>query len=108
MTTNIRPSDLILQEAFNFAIKEDKPILFDYWEDSHKKRKDGGCFIGIKVDNDNKDGEKLLVKSKDEYTSPIGKIPLLKNIPNEYLIITENSIYIVSSSIDKLKIKGGS
>jgi hypothetical protein len=99
MTTNIRPSDLILQEAFNFAIEEDKPILFDYWEDSHNKK----CFIGFK-----ENGEKLLVKNKEEYTSSIVKTPALKNITKEYLIITENSIYIVSSSIDKKKIKGGS
>jgi len=41
-------------------------------------------------------GEKLLVKSVDEYTSPIEKI---YKVENEYIIVTENSLYIVSNKI---------
>ena len=38
------------------------------------------------------DGEKLLVKSEEEYTSPVVKI---YKVETEYLVITENSIYMV-------------
>jgi hypothetical protein len=46
-------------------------------------------------------GEKLLVKSEDEYTSPIEKI---YKIDSEYIIVTENSLYIVSASISTKRI----
>ena len=42
------------------------------------------------------DGEKLLVKSEEEYTSPISKI---YKVETDYIIVTENSIYLVSSDI---------
>ena len=45
--------------------------------------------------------EKLLVKSEEEYTSPITKI---FKVDNEYIIITENSIYLVSASIPTKRI----
>ena len=41
-------------------------------------------------------GEKLLVKSEDEYTSPISKI---YKVDKEYIIITENSIYLVDNEL---------
>lgn len=74
------------------AITEDKPIMLDYWIDSLEKK----VLIGIK-DN----GEKLLVKNAEEYTSPIAKIFKVDNI---YIITTENSIYITHSDINKRKI----
>jgi len=46
-------------------------------------------------------GEKLLVKSADEYTSPIAKF---YKSENEYIIVTENSIYLVCASIPTKKI----
>ena len=46
-------------------------------------------------------GEKLLVKSEDEYTSPIVKI---FKVENEFIVVTENSIYIVSSDINTKRI----
>jgi len=52
--------------------------------------------IGVRDSDD-----KLLVRSEEEYTSPISKIFKVKN---ELIIITENSIYIVSASIPKKKI----
>ena len=66
--------------------------MFDYWTDSLEKK----VLVGIK-----EDGEKLLVKSEEEYTSPIAKI---YKVESEYLIITENSIYLVSSDIDTKRI----
>jgi len=86
------PSDTTLQHAAKLSIVEDKPILFDYWTDSI----DTNVLIGVK-DN----GEKMLVKSADEYTSPIVK--MYKSM-GEYIIITENSIYIVVNTISNRKI----
>ena len=72
-----------MQHAMKLAIVEDKPIMLDYWTGSLEKT----AIIGVKEDN-----EKLLVKGEDEYTSPIVKI---YKIGSEYIVITENSIYIV-------------
>jgi len=46
-------------------------------------------------------GEKLLVRSEEEYTSTISKF---YKSGSDYIIITENSIYIVSSDIPTRKI----
>jgi len=81
-----------LSNAAKLAIVEDKPILLDYWTASVE----GSVIIGIK-----ESGDKLLVKSEDEYTSPIQKI---YKVEQEYIIMTENSIYIVSSSISTKRI----
>jgi hypothetical protein len=86
------PSDVTLKHAAKLSIVEDKPILFDYWTFSLDKK----ALIGVK-----ESGEKLLVKSEDEYTSPISKF---YKSGTEYIIITENSIYLVSSDINTRKI----
>ena len=91
--TNYRlPSDVTLKHAAKLGIVEDKPIMLDYWTVSLDKK----ALIGIK-----ENGEKLLVKSEDEYTSSIAKF---YKSATEYIIITENSIYIVSSDIPSRKI----
>ena len=91
--TNIRlPSNNTLQHASKIAIVEDRPIMLDYWTDSH----DGKIVIGVR-----ENGEKLLVKNEDEYTSPISKI---YKVDQEYIIITENSLYLVSSKISTRRI----
>ena len=46
---------------------------------------------------------KLLVKSEEEYTSPVSKI---YKVESEYIIITENSIYVVSADIPTKRISG--
>jgi hypothetical protein len=76
-----------LLHATKLSIVEDKPILMDYWTGSLDK----SVLIGVKEDK-----EKLLVKSEDEYTSPISRI---FKVGKEYIIITENSIYIVDTGI---------
>jgi hypothetical protein len=86
------PHNMALQHAWKLAIVEDKEIKSDYWTDSLDKK----IIIGVKEDN-----EKLLVKSEDEYTSPISKI---YKVEGEYLIVTENSIYLVSSEIESSRI----
>ena len=86
------PSNTCMQHASKLAIVEDRPIMLDYWSQSIEKK----VIIGVK-----ESGEKLLVKSEEEYTSPIGKI---FKIESEYIILTENSLYIVSSDIQSNRI----
>jgi hypothetical protein len=86
------PQGVTLQHCAKLGVVEDKPIMFDYWTSSC----DNDVLIGIR-----ENGEKLLVKSADEYTSPISKI---YKVETEYIIITENSIYIVSADIETKRV----
>ena len=86
------PSNQCLQHCTKLAVVEDRPIMLDYWTLSQ----DNSVIIGVR-----ENGEKLLVKSEDEYTSPIQKI---YKVEQEYIIITENSIYLVSASISTKRI----
>ena len=86
------PEYVTLQNAIKWAIIEDKPIMMDYWADSLEKN----VLIGVKENQ-----EKLLVKSVDEYTSPIVKI--FKH-NTDFIIMTENSIYLVDSAVDVKRI----
>lgn len=81
-----------IQHALKLSITEDKPIMMDYWTNSLDKT----VLIGVKENS-----EKLLVRNNDEYTSPISKI---YKISNEYIIMTENSIYIVDINIPTKRI----
>jgi hypothetical protein len=86
------PSDVTMKHAAKLSIVDDKPIMMDYWTFSLDKK----ALIGAR-----ENGEKLLVKSEDEYTSTIQKF---YKSGTEYIIITENSIYIVSNDIPTRKI----
>lgn len=86
------PSDTTLKHAAKLSIVDDKPIMLDYWAPSLDKK----ALIGAR-DN----GEKLLVRSEEEYTSSIQKF---YKTGTEFIIITENSIYIVDSGIPTRKI----
>lgn len=86
------PQGVTLQHCAKLGIVEDKPIMFDYWTASCDKE----VLIGVRDS-----GEKLLVKSADEYTSPISKI---YKVETEFIIITENSIYVVSAEIDTKRV----
>jgi hypothetical protein len=86
------PEANTLLHASKLSIVEDKPILLDYWTSSLEKT----ALIGVKEDN-----EKLLVKSEEEYTSPVSKI---FKVGKEYIIMTENSIYIVDVAIPTKRI----
>jgi len=87
------PDNTTLQHACNMSITNDKPILLDYWTSSLDKK----ALIGVKEE----DGEKLLVKSAEEYTSPIVKI---FKVSTEYIVVTENSIYLVDVNIPTKRI----
>jgi hypothetical protein len=92
-TFNYRlPSDVTMKHAAKLAIVEDKPIILDYWTFSLDKK----ALIGAR-----ENGEKLLVKNEEEYTSQIVKF---YKSGTEYIVITENSIYIVSNDIPTRRI----
>ena len=86
------PADVTLKHAAKLSIVDDKPIMMDYWAASLDKK----ALIGAR-DN----AEKLLVKSEEEYTSAIQKF---YKSGTEYIVITENSIYIVANDIPTRKI----
>lgn len=86
------PGAQCLQHVCKLAIADDKPIMLDYWTDSIE----GKALVGVR-----ESGEKLLVKSEDEYTSPIVKI---YKADEAYIVMTENSIYIVSANIPTRRI----
>jgi len=86
------PADNTLKHAVKLSIVDDKPIMMDYWTASLDKK----ALIGAR-----ESGEKLLVKSEEEYTSGIQKF---YKSGTDFIIITENSIYIVSSDIPTRKI----
>ena len=74
-----------MHHAAKKACEEDKPIMMDYWTLSLE----GKVLIGVRSNK-----EKLLVKNEEEYTSPIAKI---FKVNDDYLVMTENSIYLVDS-----------
>lgn len=83
------PSATVLVQAAKVAIDEDRPIYLDYYTDSVSKK----CCIGVRGDN-----SKMLVKSDTEYTSTIERIMRMKE-ENTWIVLTENSLYIVSGDI---------
>ena len=88
------PSEKVLKHVSKLSIEQDKPIMMDYWTDSYGSSP--SVLIGVR-NND----EKLLVRSNEEYTSPISKI---FKVGEEYIVITENSIYVVSTQIPTKRI----
>jgi hypothetical protein len=88
------PSAATLVSAAKLAIQKDMPIQLDYFVDSAE----GRAFLG----EDATTGEKMLVKNSEEYTSHINKI---YKAGDDFIIMTENSIYVVSSKVQKRKIQ---
>lgn len=87
------PGETTLKHAAKLGIVDDKPIMLDYWCSSLDKK----AVIGARGDSN----EKLLVKSEDEYTSTIVKF---YKCGEEFIVITENSIYIVANDIPTRRI----
>jgi hypothetical protein len=89
----VMPAAATLQHAARLAIQNDKPIQLDYYVETHM----GKAFLGEDVETK----ERVLVKSKDEFTSMIQKT---FKVGEDFLIMTENTIYIVSGKITKKRI----
>jgi hypothetical protein len=95
MSADSLPSPSVLLRAAQLSMTEDKPLYFDYYRESVEKK----CCIGVK------DTTKYLVKSDDEYTSTIQSVFRCENC---FIVMTENSLYIVSSDIPVKKIVSSS
>jgi hypothetical protein len=92
------PNVGVLLQAAKIALEQDRPIYLDYWPDSLAKK----AVIGV-----NEANEKCLIKSDTEYTSTITQIFRVKDEP-VFIVLTENSLYIVSAEIPVKKIVGSS
>jgi len=91
------PSPAVLVQAAKLAIAQDKPIQLDYYVDTVA----GKAFMG----EDETSKEKMLVKSNEEFTSLIQKV---YKVAEDYIVMTENSIYVVSGKIQKRRIQANS
>lgn len=89
----ILPHATTLLHAARLSIQQDKPIQLDYYVESATSK----AFIG----EDPETKEKMLVKSNEEFTSLIAKI---YKVSEDFIIITENSIYVVSGKVQKRRI----
>ena len=93
-TASFVPSAQVLVHAAKLAVDNDKPIQLDYYKDTATQK----AFLG--EDQDTK--EKMLIKSNDEFTSLVQKV---YKVQDDFIITTENSIYIVSGKIQKRRIQ---
>ena len=89
----VLPHPTTLLHAAKLSIQQDKPIQLDYFVESAT----GKAFIG----EDPETKEKMLVKSNEEFTSLVSKI---YKVQEDFIIMTENSIYVVSGKIQKRRI----
>ena len=80
------PPASVLLRAAQIALDDDRPIYLDYYRDSIEKK----CCIGVK------ENTKYLVKSDSEYTSSIESVFKCEEC---YIVMTENSVYVVSKEI---------
>jgi hypothetical protein len=78
------PNDKTLQQACKLSLKTKKPVCFYFYIDSLKGK--------ISIVNDGED--RIIFKSEDEHTSPI--INTYKS-DNCFIVVTENTIYILSA-----------
>lgn len=79
------PSAQTLEQAAKLAIKLSKPMCFYFYIDSCK----GNAQI-VKAEGDN-----IIYKNSEEHTSPIKNT---YKVGNEYLVVTENTIYLISAN----------
>ena len=87
------PASTTLLQAAKLAIEQDRAIMLDYY----RQTANATAFLG----EDPETKERILVKSKDEFTSLIKK---LYKVGEDFIILTENSLYVVSGKIQKRKV----
>ena len=92
-STEILPGATTLLQASKISIEQDRAIMLDYF----RQTANGTAFLG----EDPETKERILVKSKEEFTSLIKK---LYKVGDDFIILTENSLYIVSGKIQKRKV----
>jgi hypothetical protein len=78
------PTDKTLQQSVKLSIKLVKPVCFYFYVESLK----GNICIAS-------DGEdRIIFKNEEEHTSPILNT---YKCENEFIVVTENTIYVISS-----------
>jgi hypothetical protein len=87
---SLAPTPQTLVQAAKLAMEQDRAIMLDYYVDTAQ----GKAFLG----EDGATKERVLVKSKEEFTSLIKK---LYKVGEDFIVLTENSLYIVSGKIQK-------
>lgn len=87
------PAAKTLLECARLAISQDRAIMLDYYRETAN----GTAFLG----EDSETNERILVKSKEEFTSLVKKI---YKVGEDLIVATENSLYIVSNKILKRKV----
>ncbi len=85
------PSEKTLNGAFRISIAHGKPVDSYFYVDSIKGK------VCIRHDGD----EKIIFKNEEEYTSPLEN---LYKSENEYIAVTNNSIYIISARTEIKKV----
>lgn len=91
------PNPAVLVQAAKLALAQDNPIRLDYYAETFNKT----AFMG--EDPDTK--EKMLVKSAEEFTSLIQKT---YKVGEDYIVLTENSIYIAHGNMQKRRVQANS
>jgi len=79
------PNNMTLQQACKLSIKLQKAIDFYFYVDSLK----GNICIA------SNDDDKIIYKNNEEHTSPIQNT---YKVNDEYLVVTENTIYVISAN----------
>ena len=90
---SVTPTVATLQQAAKLAIQQNKRIMLDYYNDSLTEQ----AFIG----EDQGTKERVLIKTRKDFTSLIQRV---FKVGDDYLVMTENSIYIVSAKIMKRRV----
>ena len=85
------PGNKTLNGAFRLSVVHGKPVCAYFYLDSIKGK------VVIRQDGD----EKIIYKDEDEYSSPLEH---LYKSENEYIAITNNTIYIISSRTEVRKV----
>lgn len=88
------PSATCMVQAARLAMQQDKPIQMDYYVDTAAQK----AFVG----EDETTKERMLVKSNEEFTSLVQHT---YKVGEDYIMVTENSIYVVSGKIQKRRIQ---
>jgi hypothetical protein len=86
----VLPSAKTLNGAFRLSVVHGKPVCAYFYLDSLKNK------VCIRQDGE----EKIIYKDEDEYTSPLEH---LYKSEGEYIAITHNTIYIISSRTEVKK-----
>ena len=85
-STNTRmPSAKTLHQSAKLSIEHEKPICYYFYNDS----------LNDSVVIAPYQGDKIIYKNSEEHTSPILKT---YRCESEYIVITENTIYIISAN----------